>query len=180
MIESRRMIMEQKNSVELTSAEMANLWTSYQNDSLAICVIKYFLEHVQDNDIRRVLEYALHLSQQHIETVTDILECQDFPIPQGFTDEDVNIKVPRLYSDNFLLFYMNNMAKFGSNAYTVALSNTARSDIREFYTECGYSSSELFNKSTTVLQNKGLFLRAPAIPKPEKVEFVQKQNFLTG
>jgi hypothetical protein len=35
--------MKNVENVKLTSAEMANLWISYQNDTMAICVTKHFL-----------------------------------------------------------------------------------------------------------------------------------------
>lgn len=53
----------------LTSAEIANLWSQYMNDSLAACMIRYFLEKVEDKDIRSVLEFALELSNTQIEKI---------------------------------------------------------------------------------------------------------------
>jgi hypothetical protein len=50
----------------------------------------------------------------------------------------------------------------------------------KFYTECSYSSAELLNRVTTLLQEKGLYIRPPYIPTPIQVDFVHKQNFLTG
>jgi hypothetical protein len=58
--------------LKLTSSEIANLWISYQNDSMAICGIKYYLKHIDDENIRSVLEYALQISMLHVEKVTDI------------------------------------------------------------------------------------------------------------
>jgi hypothetical protein len=39
---------------------------------------------------------------------------------------------------------------------------------------------ELYNKSLNVLLSKGLFVRPPYISPAETVDFVKKQNFLTG
>lgn len=172
--------MNREDNVRITSAEMANLWTSYQNDTMAICFINHCLAHVKDNDIREVLEYALHLSEQHIKTVTSIMKKENFPIPYGFTEKDVDLSAPRLFSDTFYLYYIKNMAQLGENAYTVAHSNSSRADIRKVYTECSYSSAELLNRSTSLLQKKGLYVRPPYIPIPQQADFVQKQNFLTG
>jgi hypothetical protein len=36
------------------------------------------------------------------------------------------------------------------------------------------------NRSATLLQKLGLYVRAPYIPMPEQVEFVHKQSFITG
>lgn len=171
--------METGHNPQLTAAEIASLWTSYLDDSMAICVLKHFIVHVVDEEIRSVLEYALHLSKEHIETLTGFYKKEDLPIPYGFTHQDLNLDAPRLYSDYFFLNYIINMAKFGSNSYTVALSNAARADMRTYFTECVASSAELFNRAVSISLSKGLFVRPPYIP-PYQTEYVQKQGFLTG
>ncbi|WP_315907046.1 DUF3231 family protein, partial [Priestia koreensis] len=37
----------------LTASELSLLWTSYLNDSMATCGISFFLEHVEDEEIRK-------------------------------------------------------------------------------------------------------------------------------
>jgi hypothetical protein len=173
--------MENKHDhIRLTSGELAILWGTYMNDSLAICTISYFLKDVEDPDIRSVLEYALDLAKKHIEIVTDIFKEEEIPIPMGFTEQDVNFNAKRLYQDTFMLYYIQNMGATGINSYSVALPNAARIDIREFYTSCMGSSCELYNRSSNVLQEKGLFIRSPYIPYPSHGEFVHKQHFLAG
>lgn len=36
------------SSVKLTSEEVGVLWTQYLDDSMAICVLKQFLEHIDE------------------------------------------------------------------------------------------------------------------------------------
>lgn len=36
----------------MTSAELANLWSQYMNDSLSRCKFRYFIKNVQDHDIK--------------------------------------------------------------------------------------------------------------------------------
>ena len=64
--------------------------------------------------------------------------------------------------------------------YTQSLSNCARLDICEYFTECLSESARLLNKATEVMLKKGTFIRAPFVPTPKKVEYVQKQSYLTG
>ena len=172
--------METPHKVNLTSAEITNLWSNYMNDSMAICVFEHFLATVEDTEIKSVLEYANHLSKHHIETITHLFKEERIAIPDGFTKDEVNPNAPRLFSDGFYLMYVLNQAKFGITAYGLALTNSARADIRKFYSELNASSIELFNQSSDVLLDKGLFLRAPSIPYPNKVEYIEKQSFLTG
>jgi hypothetical protein len=39
-----------EDNIRITSAEMENLWTSYQNDTMAICFIKHCLAHMKDDE----------------------------------------------------------------------------------------------------------------------------------
>jgi hypothetical protein len=57
---------------------------------------------------------------------------------------------------------------------------SAREDIRQFFSECIQSAMALSEKAKSVLLSKGLYIRSPIIPYPEKVDYVKKQNFLTG
>ncbi len=47
-----------KNHIQLTSAEIAIIWTAYMNDSMSKCVLNYFQHIVGDKDIRRIVELA--------------------------------------------------------------------------------------------------------------------------
>lgn len=169
-----------EHNIRLTSAEIGNLWLSYLNDSMAICVLKYFLAMVEDTEVRPVIEYALELSNNHVDRVTKIFNNENFPIPQGFTDEDVNLTAPRLFSDSFYLIYLQNMSRAGLTAYSLAVPLMARPDVLDLYHECLASSAELNIKASKVMLSKGIYSRAPYVSTPEKVDFIQKQDYLEG
>ncbi|WP_345774228.1 DUF3231 family protein [Cytobacillus sp. S13-E01] len=126
------------------------------------------------------MRVCFRLSKRHIEIIADIFKEEKFPIPVGFIDQDVNLNAARLFTDEFMLYYIQNMGMMGINSYSIALPSSARIDIREFYTNCMQSSLELFNRASNVLQEKGLFIRAPYIPYPIQAEFVHKQHFMAG
>ncbi|MFS0864364.1 DUF3231 family protein [Fredinandcohnia sp. 179-A 10B2 NHS] len=171
---------EEHQNIRLSSSEVAVLWGTYINDTLGICAITYFLEHVEDSEIRSILEYALDLSKKHIDILRELFAKEDFPLPVGFTEQDVNPKAAKLFSDSFILYYIQNMGAMGINSYSVSLPNSARMDIRDFFTSCLGSSSELFNRASNLLQERGLFIRSPILPYPEKTEFIHKKHFLSG
>ena len=161
----------------MTAAEVSYLWATYLSDSLSICVFKYFLEHVDDPGIKSLIDHAIDLSQQHIEMIENMFTEEDIKIPQGFTDQDVNLKAGRLFSDLFLLKYIKNMAGCGLGGYGRMLPNVYRHDVRAFYSKALTASIELENEATKLQLEKGLANRPPYIPYPQKVEFVQKQSF---
>ncbi|MCM2531718.1 DUF3231 family protein [Neobacillus pocheonensis] len=90
------------HKIELTSAEIANLWTNYMSDTSAICIIGTFLSHVEDTEIRSVLEFAMQLSQAHVQKLQSIYTEEQYPLPVGFSENtDVNKEAPRLFTDDF-------------------------------------------------------------------------------
>ena len=117
-----------EHHTQLTSAEIASIWTSYMNDSMSKCVLGYFLKTVEDEEIKAVVQYAYDLSATHIEKITTIFQEEQIPTPTGFTyDDDVNFNAPRLYRQ-FMLTYLNHMAQIGMLGYSGFVSMSARGD----------------------------------------------------
>ncbi len=164
--------------IKLTAAELSYLWATFLADSMSICVFKYFLKHIEDEDIKSIIIHAMKLSEEHVEFIRQIYSMEKIQIPQGFTEEDVNLNVKRLFSDTFYLVYLRNMSKGGLATHGRVLQNTYRQDIRTFFTACLTETIEVDNKITSLLLEKGIAVRPPVIPYPEKLEFVHKQAFI--
>ena len=52
--------------IPLISSEITGLWNSYMSDTMIVTVLKYFLNKVEDNEIRAILQQTSDLSNQHI------------------------------------------------------------------------------------------------------------------
>ncbi len=172
------MISNQK--VKMTSSEISNLWAQYMSDSMGVCTLSYFLNKAEDEEIRAIIQYALSLSQDHIKEITKLFNGENIPIPMGFTNKDVQVDAPRLYSDTFYLFYLTNMAKTGLASYALALPITAREDIRKHFTDALNSSAILYNKTAQALLDKGVYTRAPILALTTDIDFVDKESFLSN
>jgi hypothetical protein len=170
-----------EHNIKLTSAEIANIWTNYMSDTATICILGIFMSHVDDKEIRAIIEFAMQLSEAHVQKLQSFFNEEQHSIPDGFSlKTDVNKEVPRLFTDDFHLFYIQNVGKIGLEFYTQSLSNCARLDLCEYFTECLNESARLLNKATEVMLKKGSFIRAPYIPTAKKVEYVNKQSYLAG
>ena len=164
----------------LNSAEIANLWSSYLISSIQSCIIKYLQKTVKDQEILNVLNYAFETAQNNHHRVVKIFQLENYPVPQGFTDDDVDLGSPQLFSDSFILNYIEELAKIRINGYSTALPMTARKDVLEFVNECYVSSAELYNKAVSLMLSRGIYIRPPYIEIPKKIDFVKKLNYLTG
>lgn len=171
--------MADTKNIPLVSSEIAGLWDTYISDSLAICVFSYFLKNVEDNEIRALLQHSMDLSTKHIQMITDIFNREELTLPDGFTDQDVNLNAPRLFTDTFYAAYINFMARTGMLNYTVILNQIARADIRDFFSKCANECVDLYNKAAELRLSKGIFIRAPQVSVPKKVQYIKNHSFMT-
>lgn len=91
--------MNSTHTPKLTSAEIAALWTQYVNETAGICFHKHMMEYIEDKEIKNVFEYAMSLGSKHLKKIKEFLTSENFPIPIGFTSDDVMLGTPRLFSD---------------------------------------------------------------------------------
>ncbi|SFB14280.1 Protein of unknown function [Lentibacillus halodurans] len=166
--------------IKLTSAEMSQVWEAYQNASLAVKVLTYFLEKVEDDAIRSIIQEAFNLSQSHIAQLTVMFEKEDMPVPYGFTDDDLNTDAPRLYSDNYFLQHILQLGALGMHSYSMSISYSTRQDVYAYFSEGFTDFNKLHQHAGAIALSKGIYTKPPYVPAPTERDFVKKQNFLTG
>jgi hypothetical protein len=164
----------------LNSAEIANLWTQYINDSMALCVNTYMLETSTENDIKAIFKKTLRLSSEHITKIKHFLSAENYPVPLGFTEDDVKPEAPSLFTDAQKLVYLQIMTLHGLNSYSLCLTTSVRTDQRKYYRECLEETSELYEQVLEMMLDKGLFSLPPKIQQPEGVSFVKEQSYMSG
>ncbi|WP_051530054.1 DUF3231 family protein [Anoxybacteroides tepidamans] len=168
------------HQIRLTAPEIAALWSQYQSDTMAVCVYKYMLNIVKKQEVRPVLEFALRLAENHIVILKKYFQEEKFPTPQGFTDDDVNVNAPRLFSDEICLTYTYLMAVNGLTSYAGALATSIRQDVREYFTRCQTETMDLFNLTVPLLLEKGIVSKPPYIYPSETTEVIQTKRFMKG
>ena len=169
-----------EHHARLTSAEIASIWTAYMNDSMTKCILGYFLKDVEDQEIRSIIQFAYDLSSSHIEKLTHLYQEEKLPLPTGFTNEDVNMDAPHLYTDSFMLDFIGHFSKLSLVTYSGFVSMSARKDIRAYFLECLTQTSNLYDMGADVSLSKGLFVRPPYIAYPTKSDFVDSKKYLSG
>ena len=170
--------MSDTKKIPLVSSEIAGLWNAYMSESLIIRVLSYFINRVDDSDTRTLLQQTYDLSIKHIAEITTLFNEAGLPIPEGFSENDVNITAPRLFTDTFYLAYLSFMSRVAMHNYTLILDQIARVDIRDYFSKRVIDSIDLYNKSVDLRLSKGIFVRAPFVEVPKKVQYVKNQSFM--
>ncbi len=169
-----------ENKIHLTSSEIAGLWTGYMNDSMARCMLRFMLKDIQDSDIKPVLQHAYDISAKHLEQLEAVFEDEKCEIPVGFTESDINMDAPWLFTDLFCLTYVNHMAKVGMITYSGFSSMSYRDDMRQYFSRCLIETNELYNLSMGVALEKGVNSRHPYIELPKRTDFVDSKKYYSG
>lgn len=168
------------HDVRLSSSEIGGLWSNYINESMSLCLLKYFLHHNKDREIKTILKKAKELSEQHLKQIREIFLKEKFPIPEGFSDNDINLSAPPLFYDSFGVSYTYMMSRMGMVNYGFVTANVARADVMTYFTTNVKECVDLYNESTTLMLSKGIYDRPPMIPYPTKVEYIKKISYLDG
>ncbi|WP_175987582.1 DUF3231 family protein [Bacillus sp. Marseille-Q1617] len=166
--------------IQITSSEIASLWTAYLNNSMSIQFLNYFLNTVEDTDARSMIEKTHNISEKLLVEITEVFQQEKIPVPSGFSDGDVNLKASRLFTDSFMITYINHMSKAGMLGYSGFLSMSARKDIRHLFKNGLHMTADLYDESSEALLEKGLYIRAPYIDYPQQKDFVDSKKYLSG
>lgn len=164
----------------LTSAEMSGLWSGYLFISSVHHMLKAFLNQVEDQEIRSLVEHGHANSKEHLEDIIHVLKRENFPVPRGITIEDFNENAPRLFTDKFYIQYMKFMAKFALTTFAISYTEASRPDIRNLHSTHMDDLQYIDQQVTEVMLAKNVYNHTPFIPIPKDLDFVKKESFLAG
>jgi hypothetical protein len=172
--------MNNEENNKLTTSEISSLWAAYMSNSMSICLYKYSINNVQDNDIKEIMKNALQISESIILDITPIFKDENIPLPIGFNDSDVNISAKPLFTDNFFLYYTHRMTGVGLNSYLVSLTTSSRLDIYNLLRSCIDKGMGLQKDCLELLKKKGLYIRPPYLSVTQEVGYVDEENYISS
>lgn len=167
-------------NIKLTSAEIGTLWTEYVNGTMTDCINKHMYSTIEDKSIKKVFEDAINIFAKQKQEITEFIKKDGFPVPLGFTDADINMEAPRLFTDIFCLQYLHVMTLHGLIGHITSLSASTRKDLRQMYDSFDNDGKIIFHATIELLLEKGKFQRDPLFYPNDHVEFVNNTNFSSG
>ncbi|RFB15020.1 DUF3231 family protein [Bacillus sp. HNG] len=168
-----------KHNVRLSSAEIGGLWTTYIQGSMTICLIKYFLHHLRDEEIKSILKQSDHIYSGQMKQIKEIFLQENIPLPDTFGDEDLNLSAPPLFYDPFALTFVYAMSRMNIINFSFITSNIAREDVRSFFSNCLSDALKQYNEATQLMLEKGIYDRPPMVVYPTENEYIEKKSYLT-
>jgi hypothetical protein len=167
--------------VKLTSAEISALWTASVNISVVICIMTHFIESCEDPEILTLLEETKHLAEKHKNQIEELFLKEKIVVPEGFkVEKHVVPNAAKLFSDLYYIQCTLQMVKFGLASHTAGLTVSAREDVRNLFILLMDEVAQLYHTVVSKMQEKGIYVRMPYMNYPTEIDFVNKENFLTG
>ncbi len=118
--------------------------------------MKYFLSHNEDQQMIPVRQQALQDAEAYVRIAKEIFLNEGCPVPTGFHDTDVHLDAPRLFGDSYHMHYLYTMTGLGLSFYSIALPNTARKDVRDFFMKTINQCARLFSIVADVMLSKAI------------------------
>lgn len=164
----------EEHKILLTSPEISGLWMSYMQSTANLCIIKHFIQHVQDLEVAPLLDEQTYLFQKFIDGSKNIFTKEGFPIPKGFSDEDLDKSAPALFTDSYALSFIYRLNQMSLTNYATVAIKVARPDTVEYFYDCMNSSAAIYKKALNLMISKGIYDRPPKMNYPKEVEFIKK------
>lgn len=168
------------NENPLSSSELGALWLTYQEKTLILRVLEYFIAKADDQQTINImggLWQELHLYVQKIEK---IFKNEGAVIPKGFTNEDVNLEAPKLFDNGFDIMFIRILKEISMGMYTINMNMAYRDDVMSIYEGLTAVTQKIYKLSTLYLLERGILTLPPNVTMPKSTEFIKSKSYLKG
>jgi len=168
------------NHPTITSSELGTLWLTYQQKTMVLQILEYFIEKADDVQAKEIMT-GLHTEiHDYVVKIKTVFQSEKAVTPVGFTSEDVNKDVPKLYDHGFDIMFIRLLKEITTAQHALNLTMSYREDIVMIYKGLLDITQKYYNLCTQYLLEKGLLPRPPYVSMPTSVEFVKDTNYLGG
>ncbi|MBM7571913.1 DUF3231 family protein [Aquibacillus albus] len=164
----------------ITSSELGTLWITYQQKTMILRMLEYFIEKADDEDAKKIMTNLYDEITPYVEKITKIFQEEGAVIPVGFTSKDVNKGVPKLYDNGFDIMFVRLVKEISMAMHTLNITMSYREDIVMLFKELTAITQKYYNDCTQYLIERGMIARPPYVSMPDAVEFVKDTNYLGG
>ncbi|GGM33331.1 hypothetical protein GCM10011351_19200 [Paraliobacillus quinghaiensis] len=164
----------------ITSSELGVLWLTYQEDTMILRILEYFIEKADDEKAKEIMNNLYGEIDSYVGIIKETLENEGAVIPIGFTTQDVKKEVPKLYDNGFDIMFVRLLKQISMGLHSLNITMTYREDIVLIIKELTTIAQKYYNLCTQYLLKKGLLVKSPHVSMPTSVEFVKDKHYLSG
>ncbi|WP_198508227.1 DUF3231 family protein [Bacillus alkalisoli] len=168
-----------EHKVQLTSSEISSIWSSYLYNTMASCIMKHFEVTAEDERVKTIVTKAITITEERIALLQNLFTNENMIKPDGFTEKDVHLHAPRLYTDLFYIQYIYHSLKSGMMLQSSKLAQSTRKDVRDMFQLFLHKSVQLYQELVDLMLEMGIYNRTPSMNMPKEHSFIQSNDFFT-
>ncbi|MBU9713466.1 DUF3231 family protein [Evansella tamaricis] len=170
--------MSMKNPISVS--EVGTLWLMYQQKTLILRVLEYFLEKSDDQQAKNIMGGLWQNLDFYVKEIESLFEKEGITVPVGFTKGDVNLESPKLFDNGFDIMFVRVLKELSLGMYTINLNMAYRKDIISLYESLTTMSNSVYKIATTYLLDRGILVTPPNVPPPKGNDYIERKNYLNG
>jgi hypothetical protein len=164
----------------ITSSELGTLWITYQEKTMILRMLEYLIEKADDEKAKDIMSNLYVELEIYVGKIIEIFEQEGAVIPVGYTAQDVNKDVPKLYDNGFDIMFVRLLKEISMGLHSLNITMTFREDINMLFENLTTVTQKYYRSCSQYLLEKGLLVRTPYVSMPKSVEFVKNINYLGG
>ncbi|RDI45654.1 DUF3231 family protein [Falsibacillus pallidus] len=170
--------MASKNPI--SSSELGMLWLTFQEKTLILRVLEYFIEKADDQQAKNIMGGLWQELDYYVKKIKDIFKEEGAAIPVGFTSKDVNLNAPKLFDNGFDIMFLRILKEVSMGMYTINLNMSYRDDVMSLYEGLTTITQRVYKLSTLYLLDKGILTVPPHVTMPKTTDFIHEKSYLKG
>lgn len=164
----------------ITSSELGVLWLTYQEKTMILRILEYFIEKADDEKAKDIMTNLYGEIDNYVGIITKTLQNEGAVIPVGYTAQDVNKEVPKLYDNGFDIMFVRLLKEISMGLHSLNITMAYREDIVLIFKDLTAITQKYYDLCTQYLLEKGLLVKSPHVSMPKSVEFVKDNSYLGG
>jgi hypothetical protein len=164
----------------ISVSEVGWLWQTYQEKTLIMRFLEFFIEKADDPEARNILGGLWQELDFYVTEMENLFSEQGIVKPVGFTSEDVNLEAPKLYDNGFDIMFVRILKEVSMGLYTLGMNMTYNKRVMGIYEGLTAVTQKIYKLSTCYLLKNGILSLPPKVTMPKQTEFIKSKKYMEG
>ncbi|MGM0973818.1 MAG: DUF3231 family protein [Bacillota bacterium] len=164
----------------LSVSEIGTLWQTYQEKTLIMRFLEYFIEKSDEQEARNILGGLWQELNFYMKDMEELFSDQGMVKPVGFTSADVNLEAPKLYDNGFDIMFLRILKEVSMGLYTLNMNMTYNKKVLSIYEGLTTVTQKIYKLSTFYLLEKGILSLPPKVTMPKNIEYIKSKKYKEG
>ncbi|WP_077212937.1 DUF3231 family protein [Bacillus dakarensis] len=161
-------------------SEIGTLWQIYQEKTLIMRFLEYFIEKADDQEARNIMGGLWQELNFYVKEIEETFSKHGMVKPIGFLPEDVNLDAPKLYDNGFDIMFVRILKEVSMGLYTLSMNMSYNKDVMAIYEGLTTVTQKIYKLPTFYLLERGILALPPKVTIPKSTEFIKSKKYLEG